>query len=328
MGKALADTLGLLRRMLSGEPLTAKIAAGHLNSKEPAARHVLDTMSESLAPWVEKHGKRDRVYRFVWPQDRRSDAFGVSALRLAREMLSFLHGSLIDLRLKELADDAARRVDTASPPADIARMFVAKTRAMSPHGIEADTMDQIVQCLFEQRRIETRYEHFHGRVDRLVIEPWSLVFGDEGLYLYGRVDDADDDKYIDSERTLHVGRIRSARTLEERAAYPSTRQYDPQERFRHCWGIFLPPEGETVQDVTLEFQPRWGAYLRSNRWHETQSEPDALPDGWFAVRFRLYLTQDLVRWVRSHGNQLRVAAPERLARWVETGEDPVSGAWG
>ena len=127
-------------------------------------------------------------------------------------------------------------------------------------------------------------------------------------------------------RLFNVGRMRGVTATRERFAYPPREEYDPERLYRDCVGVFLPSTPADVPvKVVLDFQPRWHAFLRNHRWHRSQSHPQQASNGHLLVTFTLFVTQDLVRWVRSLGSEVVIVEPARLVQWVESGEDPQPG---
>jgi predicted DNA-binding transcriptional regulator YafY len=201
-------------------------------------------------------------------------------------------------------------------------MFFAATRMMQPLFIDGDNVDTIVRAISKRWQLECRYQNFRGDTTQETIEPYSLIFADEGLYCYARCEDSEKTDHIDRCILFNVSRFDSIRTLRRSFVYPERDEYDPQKLFEHCFGIFVPPRDKEPEEIELLFTPKWKAYLERHKWHASQSQPQIQDSGRLLVTFWLYITHDFVRWIRGLGNDVKVRAPEELRIWVEKGKDP------
>jgi len=316
-------TLRLLRRLLAGEKITVEALVAEGPFSDDTVRRRLASL-EGEFPGVIRDGKWRSCWRYVPLEEAPQARFALLAVRMAHTLLSALRGSEIDAQLARLAEHLFSRASTQNvTPHDISRMFFSKSRMINPLGISPDIVDRMAQAIFEQRRMFVTYQHFSGQVNDMEVEPYSLIFADQGMYLYGRCEDSNDPKHIDTRRPYNLERFRSVTLSREHFVYPPRDDYDPETLFGNCFGIFLPPDpmAEPV-DVMLRFNARWHSFLKIHRWHKSQSVPLEAADGGVYVQFRLHTTHDLVRWVRSLGKDVYVLEPLELRKWVEGGQDP------
>lgn len=309
---------------MEGERLTVSqiVAEGEFGD-DSVRRHLAALQSE--IPGVTHEGRRSQRWFYRAPGAASGDGFSVLSIAIASTVLSALRGSEIDERLRRLLARELTHTEGHHTPGDLSRMFFAKSRMINPLGLSPDTVDRLAQAIFEQRLLTVTYEHFDGDINVVRVEPYTLVFADEGLYLYGRCADSDDPKMIDTHRIFNVQRMRGVEMTRDRFPYPSRDEYDPERLFRYCVGVFLPPDEQPMK-IVLSFHPRWHSFLRSHRWHRSQTPPRVALDGRIHVTFTLYVTQDLVRWVRSLQPDVEILEPPRLAQWVGTGQDPKTGS--
>lgn len=154
----------------------------------------------------------------------------------------------------------------------------------------------------------------------MTVEPWTLIFADEGPYLYGRCVESTKANHIGSTRVFNIARMRSVKRTKEPFVYPLRAEHDPSQLFRHCFTVMVPAEeaGGPV-DVVLRFVPSMACYLLNHRIHVMQAQPVVEPDGHVVVRMKLHITYDLVRWIRGHGRTVEVVEPANLRAWVVEG---------
>lgn len=320
--KPIEITLSILRRLMSGERLTAAELKGSGIADSTARRH-LELLEQEIAE-VHSSPTRPREWYFEWPTDKKSDEYTLLSLSLVRSMMTFLRGSELDVRLRDLIEDHQRRQSSNQVASDISRMFFAATRMVHPLCVDGDNIDTIVRAISKRWQLECTYQNFRGEAVRETLEPYSLIFADEGLYCYARCEDSEKTDHIDRCLLFNISRFDSIKTLRQTFVYPERDEYDPQKLFEHCFGIFVPPRGRELEEVVLLFSPKWKAYLERHKWHASQSKPQIQESGQLLVTFRLYITHDLVRWVRGFGKDVNVVSPkelcDRVAEHISTDE--------
>lgn len=318
----ISHTLTLLRRLMSGERLTVKEIVAEGKFSDDAVRRHFEHL-EATIPGVRRDGRRNQTWCYRTFEDEPGDNFGLLGLTVASTLLSAFRGSELDHRLRQIVSRELVSSDSRHTPGDLSRMFYAKSRMINPLGLSPDAADRIVKAIFEQRLVEITYELFNGQVITATVRPYTLIFSDEGLYAYGHCTDSDEVRFIDTSRLYNMERMRGITITRNRFSYPPREEYDPERLYRDCVGVFVPQSpDESPTKIVLEFESKWRAFLHNHKWHKSQSYPQVAPNGQLLVTFTLYVTQDLVRWVRSLGSEVNVIEPARLAQWVESGEDP------
>jgi predicted DNA-binding transcriptional regulator YafY len=226
---------------MNGERLTVASVAAEGRFREDAVRRHLGAL-EAADLGVHREGSWGRAWYYRSPESEPSDEFNVLSLAVASTILSALRGSELDERLTRLTSRELVRAATDHSPGDLSRMFFAKSRMINPLGLLPDAVDRFAKAIFEQRVADLTYEYFDGEVSRLTIRPYTLVFSDEGLYVYAHCVQSDKTSMIDTNRLLSVERVRGMTISRERFLYPSREAYDPERLFRDCIGIFVPSE--------------------------------------------------------------------------------------
>lgn len=317
--------LGILMRRrdsITVKELAGETIAGEAWSppNEETVRRHLNRMLEARIG-VEVDGTYNGAWRFRWPHEAQVSPTKLLALRVAHTLLASLRGSALGQAFSALLDDH----DCRTPPsefkaADVSRMFIAKSRMLNPLGLVPTRLDALAEAIFNRRRLRIVYTAFDEPPTERVIDPYSLVFADEGLYLYGRRTDIPETDFQRSLRLFNVVRIQSVEVEGSTFTYPPADLYNPERDFHFCFGIFLgnDPAAQPVK-VVVEFAPRWWTYLSAQRWHREQSAPVRMEEGWCRVEFQLHVTHDLTTWLRGLGREVRIIEPPELAEAVIEG---------
>lgn len=113
------------------------------------------------------------------------------------------------------------------------------------------------------------------------------------------------------EKTFGLDRIAELKVSSENFT-PS--QVDLAEKFRHCFGVIGPLEGDP-QKIILSFAPFQGKYIKSLPLHHSQK---LLIDNEQEVRIAItvYLTHDLMMELLTFGSQVKVLRPNKLAKRI------------
>lgn len=310
--------LRLLRRLMSGERLTAAKAAEVEDTHQEAAirRHFEEL--EALVPGVcSSSDGRSTVWYYERPLPNEAQIPRGSSWALAatRALVPGLKDSALGLILDELTVEVARHEpDGRRVSEDLARKFYANHRTF-----RLACLDVLAQALLDCREITAEYEHFGGHLDRVRLRPLTLIRFNDQVYCYGHVVDSSDETHIDTYRLYNVEGLRSVHRG-DLFAYPTAEAYRPDDIFHPSFDGFVPrDDGQEAEDVVLEFAPRWESYLRNHVIHRSQSNFQVRPDAWVRVELRVYVLHDLVRFVRGLGKECRVVAPESLKDWVQCG---------
>jgi predicted DNA-binding transcriptional regulator YafY len=147
--------------------------------------------------------------------------------------------------------------------------------------------------------LSIEYTRFSGNVERVRVEPLSIVVHDHQLYVVGRVEGA--------MHPYRFARIQAVDVLDDTFTYPSRTEYDPQQVFRDSFGIFLDLP---VQDIEVRLHKQWATYAQSHRWHDSQVVDVA--DDHVRVRMRVRVCPELEAWILGFGEQAEVVAPAVL----------------
>jgi len=313
---ALRSALGLLSRLFQGEELTVKQAAEGYPFKPPAVRRHLEALA-AVVPGVKREGRPEK-WRFLPGGTPGNSSLGW-ALAAARELLVAFRDSGIGVHLSELISGHRLTGGGLPPTGDLSRMLFSLNRTGFGTAVEASVLDKAVEAVIRSEEVGFSYVHFEGHEDEVELEPYSVILHQPSIYLYGRCVVSSRVSHLDQARLYNLGRVRAIRRTGRRFSYPHREEYDPAKLFEHCFGAFLPPEGAEPETVELSFPATWSSFLTRHPVHPSQAGPFETGDGSVRVRLRVFLTFDLVRWIRGHGQEVSVVAPPRLSRWVASG---------
>lgn len=299
------------------EPPAARKAMARLGAA--LGRHV--KLAQSVSPSNRPHQRLRLASTGQLPPEPPPANFDrLTALAIANELAAPFSGTLARSALEDELAAASLALD--QPPIDPARRILGRGRALAPILGRENDLDIVLAALFGNLRITCTYADTKGVATELELEPLSLVLGDLGLHLFARCVTCEAAPDRVDVRLIYAFDRMSKLKIGDRFTYPATDKYNPDRLFAHCWGA-LPPrdEGALPEAVELAFDPSWATFLAFRRLHPTQS-CDARVDGAtnkLVVGMTLYVTYDLVHWIRGHGSLIEVRGPQLLADWVKSG---------
>lgn len=160
-----------------------------------------------------------------------------------------------------------------------------------------------------RNRLQTEFTYSKFREDdtsQRVVEPYTLKEFRNRWYLLA-VDHKDR-----KMKVFGLDRLSNLVISNRKFSYP--RSFDAEDFFSHCFGIIVP-EGEKPEEVILSFEPREGKYIKSLPLHSSQ-EIVADNGEELLVRLRLYITDDFIMEILSHGPKVKVIQPAGLVKII------------
>jgi predicted DNA-binding transcriptional regulator YafY len=231
----------------------------------------------------------------------------LSALHFSRALLESLAGSPFrtDLerafaRLESVLSPRMRRFLDKLPGVISARPESAPRKQAAQH---EELVASLVRATIEQRKTAMRYHSFSSdRVKDYQIDPYRLIYGQGGLYLFAFVPE------YNEMRTFAVERIRRLSVLEERYEGHDDLPADPSP---HSLGMF---QGDP-ETVRVEFDSRVAPYIRERVWHASQ-EIREQSGGSVMLTLRVATDWSLRRFILGFGPFARVVEPAALAAQI------------
>jgi hypothetical protein len=191
-----------------------------------------------------------------------------------------------------------------------------------------NTPERISQYIhFESRRPQGT-EHFNGLLhaisNRLVIEFthfkfWNKVTSERAVEPLALKEFRD--RWYLVAKDLKDNRIKTFGLDRLSDLNITKRKFDPSgfsvnDHFRYCFGIIAPNTDEP-SEVTLSFIPYQGQYIKSMPLHESQQ---ILIDNEeeFRIKLTVFITEDFVMEIVSHGERVKVTEPQSLANDIRS----------
>lgn len=290
-----------------GKELTIAYLERHLGVQRACADDYISFV-EMVRPDLESRvvSGRKHWFRPDHPTPSEEDISTAAALDVAvRAMMPFrgtyLYESLVELqadhrdRLRDhvdIADRRARSLATLDP-----------RRVLSP--TKAEFLKGLLDAVRERRVCIIEYGALNGSVTSYDIEPWSIVWVRQSLFLLARRID------VDERRTFELDGIRRLETTSTDFTPPTNEELDADAAYFHAIGSYT--DYGTPNAVHLRIGGLHAVELARRVVHHSQqvSAPDG--DGWVDVRFRVVLCPEFLSFVLGMLPHVRVISPKKLA---------------
>lgn len=101
-----------------------------------------------------------------------------------------------------------------------------------------------------------------------------------------------------------------------KAKFQTPIDFNVAEYYKYSFGI-ISPNSPQPEEIILSFDPLQGKYIKSLPLHESQ---EVLLDNEdeFQIKLKLFITQDLIMELLSHGDNVKVIKPESLIKEIKS----------
>ena len=221
---------------------------------------------------------------------------------LCRGQLSFLHGTPFQDDLEAIFS----RIHSNLPPRSIAHLErIAEVSTPRFHGFKDYSkqhrlLGELRQALLKQQRCLIDYRPAKREKQQYLIDPYTLLFFKNGLYIGG---------YAHNRKALRlfaVERIEKVEVHPERFEVPE--DYHPEMLTGTAFGLI--DEGEPRR-LELLFDKEVAHLIRERIWHPEQ-QIEEHPDGSLLLRFSASGDKEILAWLYSFIPYVRVIGPESL----------------
>ncbi|SHI52339.1 Predicted DNA-binding transcriptional regulator YafY, contains an HTH and WYL domains [Malonomonas rubra DSM 5091] len=223
-------------------------------------------------------------------------------LYLCRGQLDFLQGTPFHDDLEAIFT----RFRSSLPPRSVAHLErLAKASAPRFHGFkdysgQRQLLTDLRQALLKQQRIEIAYRPAKRKRNLYQVDPYTLLFFKNALYLGGYAHNRE------ALRLFAVERIESLSFLPDRFEVPE--DYSATALTGEAFGLI--DDGAT-QQVELQFDKEVTYLIRERIWHPQQQLQKGA-DGNLILRFDAAGDKEILSWVYSFVPHVRVLGPESL----------------
>jgi len=230
-------------------------------------------------------------------------------LYLCRGQLDFLQGT-------PFQDDLAAifaRIRSNLPPRSVAHLerlaeaSAPRFQGFKDYSQQWDLIQNLRQALLKQQRCDMVYKPAQRERADYRIDPYTLLFFKNGLYIGG---------YAHNRQALRlfaVERIETLTILPERFDVRS--DYSVEQLTGTAFGLI--EEGEARQ-LEIEFAAEIAHLIRERIWHPDQRIEEHT-DGSLTLRFSASGDREILAWLYSFVPHVRVVEPQQLRRQFAEG---------
>jgi len=223
-------------------------------------------------------------------------------LNLCRGQLSFLQGT----PFQDDLDAIFARIYSCLPPRSVAHLKrIAEASVPRFHGVkDYSSQHQLLcdlrQALLRQQSCIISYRPPHRQLEQYLIDPYTLLFFKNGLYIGGYAHKRN------ALRLFAIERIVAVRLQDQRYDVPDDYRVDMLTGT--AFGLI---EDGDVQQVELIFSADVAHLVRERVWHLEQQIED-LVDGSIRLKFSASGDKEILAWLYSFVPHVRVVAPPSL----------------
>jgi len=160
---------------------------------------------------------------------------------------------------------------------------------------------QLLQAILDCKVVRLQYLHLNERdLETIEVCPYHLVYNERGWHVVSRPES------FAGVTSLQLSQIRGLELTDR--FFVKDDKFDIDEYLGRAWS--MKREGR-LRQVRLHFLPEVADSVARTKWHSTQTT-EFLKDGSVILRFHVDGLDEIVWWVLSYGDKVRVVAPEAL----------------
>lgn len=186
----------------------------------------------------------------------------------------------------------------------IARVSLPILHGARDYGAAAAHFPALQRALLHQHRLRLEYaRNGAAEIRPYELDPYTLVFHREGIYLLGYAHNRK------GMRLFALERIRGVEVTRQHFQLPP--DFEPEQHFRNSFGLV----NDVPLRVRVRFAPQVAHVVRERVWRPGQRVEDDGRGG-VIVEFEAAGEKELLSWVLSHGAHAEVLEPPRLRHRV------------
>ncbi len=223
-------------------------------------------------------------------------------LYLGRGQLAFLQGT----PFQDDLDAIFGKIRSSLPPRSVAHLeriaeaSAPRFRGFKDYSNQRDLLRDLRQALLKQQCCEIVYRPAKRDVTTYLVDPYTLLFFNNGLYIGGYAHNRG------NLRLFAIERIETLRVLGERFEVPEN--YRAEQLTGTAFGLI--DEGEPF-DLEVEFASEVAHLIAERIWHPEQ-QLDPRPDGRIRLRLRASGEKEILSWLFSYLPHVRIIKPDAL----------------
>ncbi len=229
-------------------------------------------------------------------------------LYFSRGQLSFLHGT----PFQEDLDAIFGKIRSSLPPRSVAHLeriaeaSSPRFRGFKDYSGQSELLKELRQALLKQLRCEIVYRPAQREPSVYQIDPYTLLFFNNGLYIGGYAHNRQ------GLRLFALERVHSLTVSKERFEVPD--EYSAEQLTGTAFGLI--DEGD-VFDLEVEFAADIAHLIAERIWHPEQ-QLEILENGGVTLRFQASGDKEILAWLYSFIPHVKVLRPDTLKnRFVE-----------
>jgi predicted DNA-binding transcriptional regulator YafY len=223
-------------------------------------------------------------------------------LYFCRGQLDFLQGT----PFQDDLDAIFTKLRSNLPPRSVAHLErIAEASSPRLHGFKDyshhyQLLDDLRQALLRQQSCIIDYKPAKRKVEQYQIDPYTLLFYKNGLYIGGYAYKRDD------LRLFAIERIEGLKVLETRFELPE--EYRVEQLTGSAFGLIDDAE---VIDLELMFGAEIAHLIEERIWHP-QQKIEKNSDGSLILKFQASGESEILAWIASYLPFVQILAPESL----------------
>jgi predicted DNA-binding transcriptional regulator YafY len=273
----------------------------------------LGVIEEAGYPLVKEAGADGRMlYRFLTGFSKIPPiTFSLPELMtlfLCRGQLAFLQGT----PFQDDLDAVFSRIRAGLPPRSVAHLerlaeaVTPRFQGLRDYREKRQILDELRRALLFQFRVTIRYTPPNRPARDYPIDPYTLLFYQNSLYLGGYAHNRKD------LRLFLLDRIQDVTVSRERFELPEN--FSTSDLTGAAFGLV----DETPMEIRVRFFPEVAHLIRERIWHSSQTLTDE-PDGSLVLSFFAGGEKEILAWLYSFLPHVEVLGPEDLRQAFRRG---------
>jgi hypothetical protein len=243
----------------------------------------------------------ERVARDLIPRCKEFPLQNVALLLMLQKGMQSIRGTnfwgTVNRALKGQRDEHFLIADST-----LREMFSFRQRAVEWR--DPTSFEKVVHAVYERRQITFFYTKLgHSQGENRTVNPYRMVCMDDIWYLLAF------DLMRKDMRTFALTRIENA--AETGLGFDRPPEGMVETMLHDAFGMIGKKKEGRVHHVRLQFNARSATRVRERKWHDSQTEAP-MPDGGIELTFKLAHFSEVLEWILSWGDQVRVCEPDEL----------------